>query len=149
MTTMLDDYPVTMDVPVAWGEMDAFQHVNNVAYFRYFETARIAYFEAIDLIQHMQRTGIGPILAETRCRYRIPLTYPDNLTVGARVSAIGDDRFVMRYRLVSARHGNIAAEGDGIMVTFDYGAGKKVAVPEEIGSRIVTLERLPVERLDS
>jgi len=118
-----------------------------VAYFRYFETARIAYFDALDLMQHMKKSGIGPILAETRCRYRIPLTYPDTVTSGARVSALGHDRFLMLYRLTSARHGNIAAEGDGLMVAFDYGAGKKVAVPEEIVSRIRTLERLPVERL--
>ena len=38
----LAGYPVRIEVPVAWGEMDAFGHVNNVVYFRYFESARIA-----------------------------------------------------------------------------------------------------------
>ncbi len=148
MTTILDDYPVTVDIPVAWGEMDAFQHVNNVAYFRYFETARIAYFTALDLMRTMAETGIGPILAETRCRYRIPLTYPDTVTVGARVSSIGDDRFIMLYRVASAGHGKIAAEGDGLLVAFDYGAGKKVAVPENLMRGIRALERLPVVRIE-
>ncbi|MFH1982109.1 MAG: thioesterase family protein [Pseudomonadota bacterium] len=148
MTTLLDDCPVTVEIPVAWGEMDAFQHVNNVAYFRYFETVRIAYFTALDLMATMQETGIGPILAETRCRFRIPLTYPDTLTVGARVSALEGDRFIMDYRVASARHGKVAAEGDGILVTFDYTAGNKVPIPEALERRIRALERLPVGRIN-
>ena len=39
---LLADFPVTVEIPVAWGDMDAMGHVNNVVYFRYFETARIA-----------------------------------------------------------------------------------------------------------
>lgn len=39
-------FPVRVGIPVAWGEMDAFGHVNNVVYFRYFESARIAFFGA-------------------------------------------------------------------------------------------------------
>ena len=32
-----------MDLPVAWGEQDAFGHLNNVVYFRYFENVRMYY----------------------------------------------------------------------------------------------------------
>lgn len=142
--SLLDDYPVTVAIPVAWGEMDAFQHVNNVAYFRYFETARIAYFKALGLLETMKADGIGPILAETRCRYRIPLTYPDTVTVGARVSALGADRFLMDYRAVSANHGKIAAEGDGALVSFDFAAGRKVPMPGDLVGRIRSLEHLAV-----
>lgn len=60
MKELLDDYPVIVDFPIAWGDMDAFQHVNNIMYFKYFESARISYFERIDLIKVMNETGIGP-----------------------------------------------------------------------------------------
>lgn len=46
---LLADYPVIATFPIAWGDMDAFQHVNNTRYFRYFEDARIAYFEEADI----------------------------------------------------------------------------------------------------
>ncbi|MFW9964518.1 MAG: acyl-CoA thioesterase, partial [Candidatus Sifarchaeia archaeon] len=36
----LDDFNFTVDIPIAWGDMDAFRHVNNTLFFRYFETAR-------------------------------------------------------------------------------------------------------------
>ena len=80
------DWPVTVRVPVAWGEMDAFGHVNNVVYFRYFETARIACFERIGYTESMREHQIGPILAHTECRFRLPLEYPDTITAATRVS---------------------------------------------------------------
>jgi acyl-CoA thioester hydrolase len=36
MRELLAGYPVILDIPVAWGEMDALRHVNNIVYFRYF-----------------------------------------------------------------------------------------------------------------
>ncbi len=32
----MKDYPIKAKIPIAWGEMDAFNHVNNIIYFRYF-----------------------------------------------------------------------------------------------------------------
>jgi acyl-CoA thioester hydrolase len=141
MSHPLQDYPVVIEFPVAWGEMDAMQHVNNIVYFRYFESARIAYFEKMDLIGYMTETGIGPILATTSCRFRIPLSYPDQVRIGAKVVSIEQDRFVMHYLVVSAKHRKAAAEGDGVIVTFNYRENKKVAVPEVVRQRILDLEK--------
>lgn len=32
-------------IPMRWGEMDALGHMNNAVYFRYFEQARISWFD--------------------------------------------------------------------------------------------------------
>jgi len=133
---LLAGYPVVVEIPVAWGEMDSFQHVNNVVYFRYFESARIAYSEKLGLIRYKEETGIGPILGSTSCKYKLPLTYPDTLSVGARITSSGEDRFSMQYVIVSHRQGKIAAEGDAVIVMYDYGEGKKTAIPDEILLRI-------------
>ena len=47
----LADFPIIERIPVAWGDMDAFQHVNNVVYLKWFETARIAFFQAVGWIE--------------------------------------------------------------------------------------------------
>ena len=120
--------------------MHPFPHVNNVAYFRYFESARIAYFAELDLLSFMNQTGIGPILKSTQCTYRIPLTYPDTVSVGARVPAIHKDRFVMQYCVVSHNHQKIAAEGEGVLVAFNYQANHKVDIPQELQGRIEMVE---------
>ena len=81
MSNLLKDYPVIIEFPIAWGEMDAMSHVNNIVYFRFFESARIAYFEKMDLMDYMTQTGIGPILATTSCKFKIPLSYPDKVLI--------------------------------------------------------------------
>ena len=141
MSDPLKDYPVIIEFPVAWGEMDAMNHVNNIVYFRYFESARIAYFEKADMFSYMTETGIGPILATISCKFKIPLSYPDKVLIGAKVVSIEDDRFVMNHLVVSKKHQKVAAEGDGVIVAFNYREGKKVTVPEVMKQRIVDIQK--------
>jgi acyl-CoA thioester hydrolase len=140
MNELLAHCPVVIEIQVAWGEMDSFQHVNNIVYFRYFESARIAYFERLKLMEFMNETGIGPILASVQCKFKIPLTYPDTVSVGTRISKVEPDRFVMEYYVVSQQHQKIAAEGEGIVVSFNYRENKKAPLPEEVKQRIAALE---------
>jgi acyl-CoA thioester hydrolase len=141
MENLTKGYPVVIEIPVAWGEMDAFQHINNIVYFRYFESARIAYFERLNLLSLMESTGIGPILASTSCKFRIPLNYPDKVLSGVRVSDIGEDRFNMNYIVISTKHKKIAAEGDGVIVAFNYRENRKSTIPEELRQRILDIEK--------
>jgi acyl-CoA thioester hydrolase len=138
--SLLVGFPVSVQLPVVWGEMDSYRHVNNVVYFRYFETARLEYFRRLDWFEYEKETGIGPILAATQARYRKPLTYPDTISVGARVSALGVDRCTMDYLLVSHQLQVVAAEGQGTIVTFHYPEQRKVPMPEELRRRIEQLE---------
>lgn len=136
----LSGYAIVLELPIAWGEMDALGHVNNVVFFRYFESARIAYLRAIGFIGDGEHGRIGPILASTHCRFRRPLQFPDRVFVGARATEVGADRFVMEYRIVSATAGELAAEGGGVVVAYDYAAQSKAALPHVVLQRIRELE---------
>ncbi|MFN8464041.1 MAG: thioesterase family protein [Caldilineaceae bacterium] len=140
MQDLLAGYPMILDIPVAWGEMDAFQHVNNIVYLRYAESARIAYLEQAGLSESMQGTGIGPILASINCRYLFPVTYPDTVRVGTRVTEIGADRFTVHFRIVSTRHGRVAAQGDSVIVSYDYRTGSKAPLPDAMRAAILAIE---------
>ena len=140
MNESLAGFPVVIDIPVAWGEMDALRHVNNIVYFRYFESARIAYFEKLRFWEFMNQTGVGPILASIQCKFKIPLTYPDTVSVGTRIPKIEQDRFVMEYRAVGHKSQAIAAEGESVVVSYNYRENKKTSLPEEMKQRILLLE---------
>lgn len=140
MNTPLADYPVVVEVPVAWGEMDAYGHVNNIVYFRYFETARMAYFDRLQSPDFLSRNPLGPILASTSCRFRAPLSFPDQVSVGARIARVDEDRFVMFYAVYSHKHQKIAAEGEGTIVCFDYQENRKAPLPKKLKERISELE---------
>ncbi len=137
---LLSNFPIVIDVPVAWGEMDSFQHVNNIVYFRYFESARLTYFTQAGGMELMAASDSGPILASTTCRFRLPLTYPDTVSIGARVTNIDTDRFEMGYLVASHNAGKVAAEGTGLIVWFDYKTKTKAELPQELVERLQKIE---------
>ena len=138
---MLDDYPVVLTLPVRWGDMDAIRHVNNTVYFRYFESARIVYLERMAVVEGGGfPRRIGPILASTSCRFRAPVTYPDTVQAGARVTDVGEDRFRMEYAVASEKLGRLAATGEGLIVTYDYERGHKVPLPDDWRAAIDAIE---------
>ena len=136
----LAGFPVIVRQEVVWGDMDSYGHVNNVVYFRYFENARLEYIARLDWFAFEKETGIGPILAATQARFRRPLTYPDTIAIGARLLDLGEDRLVLEHRIVSRQLGQVATEGQGTVVTYDYRNLRKVPVPEELRRRIAALE---------
>lgn len=140
MSELLAGFPVIIEIPVAWGEMDAFQHVNNVAYIRYLESGRIAYLERTGMMEEMAAQGVGPILASVSCKYRFPLTFPDRLLVGTRVGEISADRCILQHRVISTRHRKVAAEGEGVIVCYDYRQQRKVAISAAMRARIEAVE---------
>lgn len=134
----LAKYPIVVEVPIRWGDMDAFRHVNNTLFFRYFEVARVKYFDAIDF---REGPRIGPILAATSCRFLKSLAYPDLVRVGARVTTVSNDRFTHEYVAASDRLQAVVAVGEGLVVSYDYERRAKAPLPADVRERIEELER--------
>lgn len=128
--------PVVTEIPIRWGDMDAFDHVNNTRFFQYFEVARMAWFEEVGF---GGEGDVGPILHSTECRFRRPLRYPDAVRVGVRTLDLLDDRFTHEYLMVSERLGAVVATGRGVIVSFDYRRNEKAPIPAEVRGRIEAL----------
>jgi acyl-CoA thioester hydrolase len=133
-------HPFRITWPVQWADQDAFGHVNNVIYFRWFESARIAYFGRPELAAPMSNQGVGMILASIKGDFRTQLTYPDTLVISARVESFGRTSLRMTHLLYSMAQQAIAAEADSVIVMFDYSAQRPVPVPHDIRAKIDRLE---------
>jgi len=142
---LLEGFPVVTAIPILWGDEDAFGHVNNVTYLRWCESVRVEYLCRIGLFPSLPPTATGPILASMKCDYKWPLTFPDTVEVGARVTRIGTASFRMEHRIVSRKLNRLAAEAESVLVVLDYGAGKSVPLPQETRGKIEALEGHPVE----
>lgn len=137
--TIADPPSTTIEIPLAWGEMDALGHVNNVVYFRYFESARIDFLRKAGCSQLRAADGVGFILQAMEARFRVPLVFPDTIVVGTKLIAIEEDRFTLAHSIRSTLHGQsqgVAAVGRGTIVTYDYAAAKKVPIPKAIRAAI-------------
>lgn len=156
-------YPVLLGVPLTWGHMDAYRHLNNVAFIRLLESSRMHHFQALmrgvaadaalDRAAWLGGTSsAGPILASISCRFRAPLTFPDALCIGSSVTALGELRFSMAHAVYSHRLGAVAAEGAGEVVLYDYQALRKArefppALREAIGAVEATAASRGAEEL--
>lgn len=138
---LLADYPSVVAWPVAWRDMDAFGHVNNVVYFHYLECGRVDYLQRLGWFERLTATGIGPIVHSTQCRFRKPITYPDQLLIGSRITHIESDRVTFDHCIVSRHWNDVAAEGQAIVVCYDYTKKEKTSIPADLRERINELEQ--------
>ena len=136
----LSIYHVVIELPVLWGDEDAFGHVNNTVYLRWCESARVAYLQRIGLWQWDRGDGIGPILASISFDYKRPVNYPDTVRIGVRVVRIGNSSFRMDHLITSQASGAVVASAESTMVAFDYRNNAPVRVPDEVREAIARIE---------
>lgn len=99
-------------------------------------------------MEEIQHTGIGPVLGETSCRYKLPVTYPDTLYVGSRVSELKEDRFTMEYEIVSKKLGAVTTSGTAKVVMFNFKTNNKTILSPSLVEAIESIEsRVSVEQV--
>lgn len=130
-------HPVRLAWPIAWGEMDALGHVNNTVYFRWFESARIAYMARIGY-PVAAGASAGPILASTACDFVRPLFYPGEVELAIGVSRLGGKSFTLEIMVSS--EGEVAARGQAVMVWYDYDAEQSQTLPQALRDAVEALE---------
>jgi len=127
---------VTLDV--AWGEMDALAHVNNVRYIAWAETARIALFRQMGMAT-LPGDPVGPILARIECDYLEPVEYPARVTVGIRAERVGNTSIVLEHEIWHAgAPEKVVARGKAVVVMINYATQQKVRVPDEIRAALAS-----------
>jgi len=126
------NWPMETKIPVLWGDMDSFGHVNNIIYLKWCETSRIELFrkmwniDSIAMNDLLERGGTGPILANFNANYRIPVKYPDKITVKTRIGHIGNTSFGIEHMILSDNSGeNIVADAKSVVVMINYSTGEK------------------------
>ena len=136
----LAGFPVLLEVDVGWSDMDSFDHVSNLVYFRYFQDARLTYIERTGWLQAKRELGLGPILKSTSATFRKPLKFPDHIWIGVRAIEVQPDRVTFEHKVVSQTWDAIAAEGLAVLVSYDYRNECKCAVPDSVRKAIEEFE---------
>lgn len=136
MKISLESYKLKERYPVHWGDMDAANHVNNLIYLRWVESARIAFMRSTEISTSFSSGDIGPILGWQECKYIFPITFPDTVIVGVRCFEILEDRFKLECGVFSEKHNRLAAISNQDIIPYNYGALKKVALPQKWRERL-------------
>ena len=121
---MSAEFPYVHRDRVRFRDCDAMGHVNNAVYSTYLEEARIGVLG--DLIDF--------ILARVEIDFRAELRDGEDVEVRTRCSRIGTKSFDLEH-VVSAE-GRVVAEARSVLVSYDYGRGESVPVPDELRARL-------------
>lgn len=130
-----------LELPLLWGHMDSFGHLNNVQFLRYIESGRLAYFETL--------TGAPPkpdqniVLADIQCTFRQQLRYPCELEILSRVSRLGRTSIELLCAVYARGADEPAATSRAVLVWFDFIAGHPVPVPAHLREAIAAYEPVP------
>ena len=118
-----------MTMPIRWGDMDAFGHVNNTVYFRYMEQVRISLFEQMDFLGE-RPDGQGPVIINASMEFLKQLHYPGDVIGRMSVATPGRSSFDTAFELLRADEPDtLYARGAARCVWVDYAAGKSMPVP--------------------
>ena len=119
----------TASLAVRWGDMDAFQHVNNTKFFRYFEQTRVEWLRTLAGASMQGETG--PVVAHTACAYKQPLTHPATVRVALLSTPPGRSSIDTYYRITTeTAPDTVVAHGSAAIVWIDFATGRPVALPE-------------------
>lgn len=128
--TLASEPVFSCEIPVRWGDLDAFGHVNNTLYFRYFEEARF---------QWMLEAGLPikaesfPVVVTIGCTFLRPLFYPDTLRLELRLSQPGRSSFMVNYHIFSSSNpASPCTEGYSKVVWVAAADGKSVPLPDSV-----------------
>jgi len=130
-------------IDVQWADVDRMQHVNNVVFFRWFETARTNYFDRLDFAANAG-PDIFPILVSIRCDYRSQVRQPDVIRVGYATTKLGRSSVTHAYQVTSEQQQAVVAEGGGTWICFDYRNQRPLPLPESL---LRAIERVEGPRL--
>jgi acyl-CoA thioester hydrolase len=148
-----DAAPFRFRIPieVRFRDTDAMGHVNNAVYLTYFEQARAGYYRAVT---GRSFEGIGEhpesiILAHATVDFRSPAFFGERLVAECRATWTGRSSFGLAYRLSAAEDsphgpGRLVAEGETILVTFDYDSQRPVRIPDELVAQLADFEGAPI-----
>lgn len=127
----------TSIVPIRWGDMDAFGHVNNTVYFRYMEQARLDWLLAVEREQGGWSTATGPVIVNASCTFHAPLVYPGDCEVRMYLGDPGRTSVGSFYEI--AMDGRTYAEGAAKIVWIDRASGRSTPLPEAIAAPLRAL----------
>jgi acyl-CoA thioester hydrolase len=120
----------TTTIPIRWGDMDAYGHVNNTIYFRYMEQARCEWLE--EQGYKVAPEGEAPVIINAACTFMIPMTYPGTVEVRTYAGDLGRSSLVTSYEMRIVGEETVYALGSAKIVWMDTATGKSVPIPDAL-----------------
>ena len=131
------DWPFTHADRVRYADVDTMRHLNNVAFVRFFESARVAFMQHV-FPEHdpTDPADFPVVLAEVHIAYRAPAYFDEEMHTQIRPSNLERSSFRTQFEMRAGEEGRLVAEGYGVYVGYDYMAQRAQPLPAHVRERL-------------
>ncbi len=133
--TDLSAYKLSLELRIDWGDLDMYEHVNNVSYMKYLQSGRVNFWEATGIHEFYRNSNQGTMLVSTKCDFKKSLHYPGKAVIKTKLDFIGNSSFGLKHIILNEK-GELCAEGTDVVVCFDFEKNKTFRVPEWLREKI-------------
>ena len=119
-------YHVFRTIQTRWSDNDVYGHMNNVVHYSLFDTAINGWLVEEGVLDIHGGGQVGYVV-ETTCRYFREMAFPDVVTAGIRVAAIGSSS--VRYEIGLFRNDDTEAAAEGRFVHVYVDRSSKAPSP--------------------
>lgn len=135
------DFVVLRQIPTRWMDNDHYGHVNNVAYYSFFDTAVNGFLIDGTGTDIRNLPAIG-IVAESSCRFFSAVSFPDVIHAGLGTERIGARSIVYSIALFRNDDDEACAVGRFVHVYVDRDSRRPVEIPPAIRTVVERLKRV-------
>ena len=125
----------TSRIPVRWGDLDAYGHLNNTLYFRFCEQARVEWLEEAGFMVRAESRE-APVIINASCTFLAPINYPATVVVKLFAGEPGRSSVMTWYELYVEGGDQLFADGASKVVWMDHATGKSVPLPDTLRAAI-------------
>ena len=134
-----DQFRVIRPIPTRWMDNDHYGHVNNVAYYSFFDTAVNGFLIDACGTDIRELPAIG-IVAESSCRFLTAVSFPDTIQAGLGIERLGTKSVVYRIALFRGEEDEPCAIGRFVHVYVDRDSRRPVTIPGVIKKALSILD---------
>ena len=124
---------------VRFADLDAMRHLNNAGFLTFFESARVEFINGLLGDDPTTRGDFGFIFAECKINYRAPAFFDEEIRTCLRPGEIARSSVRLDFAMHAVGDGRLLAEGYGVLVGYDYAAGRATPLPDRFRDALQTL----------
>jgi acyl-CoA thioester hydrolase len=129
----------SLPIQLRFNDVDGFGHINNNAYFAYYDLGKEDYLMNITDREFYSR-DIVPVVANIKADFYYPIFHGDLIEMQTRVSHLGTKSFTLHQRAINTQNNLVVCECKTVVVSFSREAQMPVPIPEEIRRKIEDFE---------
>ena len=131
-------FPHFCPITTRWMDNDAYLHVNNVAYYSFFDTAVNDYLIRGGVLD-LRRSNVTGLVAHSECNYFEPIAFPEAIEVGLRVARLGGSSVTYQLGIFRKGSNKAVAQGQFVHVYVDRKTARPVSIPDPMRELLARL----------